>query len=112
MKVTITSIELQSPFKFFALSYSAMKIMTQLRATNYVKKKTIGFWTKHYTMTLWENENDLKSFAKSSHHLAAMKKGSTIAKEIRTLTIEADQLPNWKNSKLLLLQKGRAVTYS
>jgi hypothetical protein len=111
MKVTITSLELKSPWKFFSLSYQAMKILQQLAKTNCVKKKSTGFWTKHYTMTLWNTEDDLKTFAKSGQHLESMKKGGQIAKEIRTLTIDASQLPNWKEAKALLKEKGRVVHY-
>src|SRR5688500_4883894 len=111
MKVTITSIELKSPFKFFALSYRAMNILKQLSATNCLKKKSRGFWTKHYTMTLWENEHDLKTFAKSGSHLEAMKNSASIAKEIRTLTLDADKLPDWKEAKSLLKKQGRALNF-
>jgi hypothetical protein len=111
MKVTITSLELKSPWKFFSLSYQAMKILQQLATTKCVKKKTTGFWTSHYTMTLWENENDLKAFSKSGQHLDAMKKGGSFAKEIRILTIDATELPNWKDAKAMLKEKGRVFNY-
>jgi hypothetical protein len=111
MKVTITSLELKSPWKFFSLSYQAMKILQQIGKTNCIEKKSTGFWTKHYTMTLWETETDLKTFAKSGKHLESMKKAGEIAKEIRTLTIDATTLPNWKYAKALLKEKGRIVRY-
>ena len=111
MKVTITSLELKSPWKFFSLSYQAMKILQQLATTNCVKKKTTGFWTTHYTMTLWKSEEDLKAFSKSGEHLAAMKKGNQIATEIRILTIDASDLPDWKKAKMMLKEKGRVLRY-
>ncbi len=102
MKATITSIELKGPLKFFALSIQALKITKQLKSTNCKDFKKKGFWTKHYTMTLWNNENDLKEFAMSGAHLEAMKKSRLIAKEIRTITIETNSLPDWKEAKNLL----------
>jgi hypothetical protein len=111
MKVTITSLELKSPWKFFALSYQAMKIIQQLASTHCVKKKTRGFWTKHYTMTLWRSEEELKAFSRSGEHLAAMKKGNQIAKEIRILTIDAADLPKWNDAKIMLKEKGRVLRY-
>jgi hypothetical protein len=102
MKVTITSIELKNPFKFFTLSAQALSILKQLKSTNSKEFKKRGIWNKHYTMTLWENEEDLKNFARSGAHLEAMKKSKEIAKEIRTLTIEANALPSWKEAKKLL----------
>ena len=102
MKVTITSIELKGPLKFFALSSSALQIIRQLRATNCKEFKKRGLWTTHYTMTLWNNEEELKQFASSGAHLEAMKASKRIAKEIRTVTIDADHLPNWKEAKKML----------
>jgi hypothetical protein len=61
-------------------------------------------------MTLWNNENELKEFATSGAHLEAMKISKKIAKEIRTITIDADNLPNWKEAKKLL-EKGKVITY-
>lgn len=102
MKVTITYIELKSPFKFFALSSNALQIMRQLKKTPHVKMKKRGIWTKHYTMTLWNNEEDLKDFANSGAHLEAMKKSASMAKQIKTLTIDATELPSWKEAKKML----------
>ncbi len=79
-----------------------MSIITQLKATNYKDFKKKGFWTTHYTMTLWNNETELKAFAKSGAHLEAMKASSKIAKEIRTVTVDGDTLPGWKEAETLL----------
>lgn len=111
MLVTITSIELKSPFKFFPLSIYALNILNQLNATNCKDFKKQGIWTTHYTMTLWENEADMKAFARSGAHQEAMQKGANIAKEIKTLTIESDQLPNWKDAKAALKKDGRVMRY-
>lgn len=110
MKATITSIELKGPFKFFALSASALKIIKQLKATNYKDFKKRGLWTKHYTMTLWNDENELKEFAQSGAHLDAMKKSKDIAKEIRTITIETDSLPSW-DTAIKLLENGKVFKF-
>lgn len=112
MKVTITSIELKSPFHFFALSLRALRIINQLRNTKgIVDKRSTGFWTMHYTMTLWDEESSLKNFAKSGAHLEAMKISKDIAKEIRTLTYDADRLPSWRAAKADLKKEGRVQVY-
>jgi hypothetical protein len=110
LKATITSIELKGPLKFFALSANALSIIKQLKATNYKDFKKRGIWSKHYTMTLWSNESDLKEFAKSGAHLEAMKRSSQIAKEIRTITIDADTLPSWDEAKKLL-ENAKVFTF-
>lgn len=62
-------------------------------------------------MTFWKSNTDLKEFASSGAHLEAMKKGVNLAKEIRTLTIEADALPNWQEAINLLEKNGRCIKY-
>ncbi|MEM9674587.1 MAG: DUF3291 domain-containing protein [Bacteroidota bacterium] len=111
MKVTVTSIELKGPLKFFALSSRALKITRQLKATNCLKFKKRGFWTTHYTMTLWNSEEELKEFARSDAHLQAMKDSGKIAREIRTYTYDADHLPKWSTATQLLLHKAKIIRY-
>ena len=110
MKVTITSIELKSPLKFFLLSASALQIIRQLKATNCKEFKKKGWWTKHYTMTLWDNQGDIERFAKSGAHLIAMKTSSRIAKEIRTTTIDATTPPKWGKA-MELLKNGKVIRF-
>jgi hypothetical protein len=61
-------------------------------------------------MTLWNNESELKDFAKSGAHLDAMKKSKDIAKEIRTMTIDTDTLPTWDEAKRLL-ENGKVFKF-
>jgi hypothetical protein len=61
-------------------------------------------------MTLWNNEEEMKSFAYSGAHLEVMKTSKEIAKEIRSITIDAIELPNWKDAKTLL-EKGKVIKY-
>ena len=110
MKITITFIELKGPLKFFALSANSMRVVAQLRATNCKDFRSKGFWTKHYTMTLWNSEEELKEFARSGAHKEAMKISGKMAKEIRTLTIDADKMPSWTEAKELL-QKAKVTRF-
>lgn len=102
MKLTITYLELKSPLLFFKLSQSALYITLQVKQSNCLGMKKTGFWTKHYTMTLWPDEKSLKDFSKSGAHLKAMKESGKIAKEIRTLTIDTTHFPDWKSAKKML----------
>lgn len=110
MIAVITSIELKGPFKFFALSLFALKIMKQLKAGNHVDFKKRGIWTKHYTMSLWKTADDMKAFARSGAHLEAMKNSAVIAKEIRTVSVDTDKLPDWKTA-LKLLENGKVFKF-
>lgn len=110
MILVITSIELKSPLGFFALSAQAGHIVKQLKQSACFASKTTGFWTKHYTMTLWKSESDMKSFATSGAHLKAMKNNSSFSKEIKTITITTDKFPSWKEAKRLL-ENGKSFQY-
>lgn len=110
MKVIITSIELKNPFKFFVFAYYATQVVKQLKTSNHKDFKNKGFWTKFYTMTLWNNETDIIAFAKSGAHLESMNKSKSIAKEIWTYTYETDNLPNWDEAKILL-KKGKVIKF-
>ena len=110
MKVTITSIELKGPFKFFALSYRAMHILRQLKATNCRAMRKRGYRIKHYTMTLWDSEQAPREFAMSGAHRDAMKASKELAREIRTITYDADTLPDWKTAETLL-EQGHIIRY-
>lgn len=111
MYATITSIQLKGPFHFFKLSYLAMKIVNQLKGNPACKKyRSRGFWTLHYTMSLWQDEKSLKEFARNGAHLMGMKSSKSIAAEIRTYTYEADQLPDWVTARSLLKQ-GKVLRF-
>lgn len=110
MILVITSIELKSVFHFFKLSSNALKVSSQLKKTNCRDFKKKGFWKKHYTMTLWDDELQMKSFAKNGAHLEAMKHSSNIANEIRTTTIEIDHFPSWAKAEELL-KDGNVIRF-
>lgn len=63
-------------------------------------------------MTLWQCEADLRAFAASGAHLDAMKKSRILAKEIKTYTYDADELPDWKSAKALVMEKGRVLKFN
>lgn len=73
--------------------------------------KNTGFGYLHFTLSVWEKEDDLKRFAREGAHLKAMKRSSTIASEVRTYTYESNESPNWKEAKQLLLEKGKVLTW-
>ena len=110
MNATITSLELRKPWDFFSLSLYALKISRQLKASGCLEFQKKGIWMKHYTMTLWPDEAKMRSFANSGAHLKAIKNSRKIAREIRTLTIDATELPDWKKAEQLL-QEGRVIVY-
>lgn len=112
MFVTITSLKLKSFWGFFKLSWRGLQISNQAkREQGFVAFKNTGFGYTHYTLTLWQTEEDLKRFARSGEHLNAMKKSSELASEIRTYTYSDDQLPNWNEAKSKLLENSKTLTF-
>ncbi|AXT20428.1 DUF3291 domain-containing protein [Flavobacteriaceae bacterium AU392] len=111
MKISITSIELKSPLHFFKLSIFALHISNQLKKSRCIAFKKKGFWVKHYTMTLWKNEEDIKAFTYSGAHLQAIHKSKLIAKKIQTIVIEMNDFPNWKEAQILLETKGEIYKF-
>lgn len=112
MFVTITSLKLRSLWGFFRLSLSGLKISNQAKQEKgFVSLKNTGFGYLHYTITLWESEEDLKRFAHSGAHKEAMKQGATLAEKIITYTFPADKLPDWKEAKMLLNKNGKALNF-
>lgn len=111
MIAVITLIELKNPFKFFELSWLALKIVKQLKKSRFIDYKNTGFWTTHYTMTLWKDKEDMHDFARNGAHLDAMRKSAGLAKEIRTLVVEVSDLPKWKDARNILLKDGKSIFY-
>lgn len=111
MAITITSLELKSPLKFIAFTLQVMRIVKQLKGSDCISFKLSGFWTMHYTMTLWESAEASKRFARGGVHVEAMKQSANLSKEIRNLTIESNTLPNWKEAKEKLLRDGKILKF-
>ncbi|HMJ69307.1 MAG TPA: hypothetical protein VK508_10445 [Cyclobacteriaceae bacterium] len=110
MYITITSLELKGPFHFFKLAGMALLITRQMKTTDgFVQYKSTGFWTSHYTMSIWKTEKDLKSFARSGAHLDGMKRYREVASEIRTLTIAGEKFPEWSMAKDMLVKNGKVI---
>ncbi len=108
MLITITSIRLKSLFGFFRLSNHGRKISKQAKQSKgFVKMKNTGFGYEHFTLSVWENAEDRKAFYISGAHKEAMKESARLATELRFFTYEADALPNWKEAKAILHEKGR-----
>ncbi|MFM9945202.1 MAG: DUF3291 domain-containing protein [Bacteroidia bacterium] len=112
MIITITSLKLRSLWKFFRLSLHGMKVMKQTKnQKGFIRIKNTGFGFWHYTLSAWETEEDVKNFAKSGAHLQAMKESAAIATEIGIYTYKSDKMPDWKEAKELVREKGRVLRF-
>lgn len=106
MIVSITKIELLSYSKLLAFFKFNGQIIKDLQQTNCKKYKVTGNWNLKtwYTMTLWENENDINDFYRNGTHLEAMKQSKTFSSKIELKRKSHDQLMNWKEAKKVFFQ--------
>ena len=110
MKLSITYIKLRSVFHLFTLISNSGKMIAELPDYNCLGHKISNSFLEHYTMTLWENESDLYNFVKSDLHLKMMKRSGQLASQVRTITIDENQLIDWKEAKKIIL-KGKVINY-
>jgi heme-degrading monooxygenase HmoA len=112
MVITVTSIKLRSPWKFFRLSMFGYKVQKQIKGEKgFIKLKNTGFGKDHYTLSAWQSVEDLKRFSKSGAHAVAMKSSKELSTEIRIYTYTADSIPDWKEAKSLLLEHGKVLNF-
>ena len=111
MVIVITSLKLRNLFSFFGLANYARKIVMQLRDEPHTEFRKTGIGLTHYTMTAWKSHEDMQTFARRGAHRDSMKASARIAKEIRTLVIERDALPDWEEAKALLQTEGKVLNF-
>ena len=91
---------------------SSLKINKQARAhRGFREMKITGFGYDHYTLSVWETADDVKSFAHSGAHLQAVEITRELASEVTIYTFESDLVPTWKDLIRLLKEKGRRIHY-
>jgi heme-degrading monooxygenase HmoA len=113
MRITVTSIQLRSPWQFFQLSNHGRKIQAQAKKSpGFVKMKNTGWGKLHYTLSVWDSEAEMKDFVRTGAHMEAMKQSAALSHEIRTYTYESESLPDWKEAKRLLLQNGKTMKFA
>ncbi|MDX5320877.1 MAG: DUF3291 domain-containing protein [Bacteroidota bacterium] len=112
MFITITYIKLRSPWKFFQLTYNGYRIQQQLKGEKgFVKMKNTGFGLMHYTISLWESEEDRTRFYRSGNHADAMKKSAELSSEIGTLNYSGTNFPSWKEAKKRVHAEGKVIRF-
>lgn len=103
MTVSITKIELNSYSKLIAFFKFNGQIINQLKQSNCKSYKATGSWNLKvwYTMTLWENENEIDTFYRNGIHLEAMKQSKKFSSKIQFKRINQPNLISWKEAKNL-----------
>ena len=109
MIVSITKIELKSYSKLIAFFKFNGNIINELKQSKVKKYKISGSWNLRdwYTMTLWDNENDLNHFYRNGTHLAAMKQSKNFSSKIQSNRIQKEDLIGWKEAKKLFSNNSK-----
>lgn len=109
MPLSITKIELSSYTKLPSFLKMNGNIFKQLKKSNCIKYKAIGSWNLKtwYTMSVWENDEDINQFYRNGTHLDAMKSAKNFSSEISSIRIEGKEYIEWKLAKEQLMTKQR-----
>ncbi len=104
MIVSITKIELKSYSKLFAYLKFNSQIFEGLKHSKCKKYKMTGNWNLKvwYTMTLWNDENEINDFYRNGKHLEAMKQSKIFSSEIKTKRIHKGNLIGWQEAKKIV----------
>jgi hypothetical protein len=105
MIVSITKIELNSYSKLLAFFKFNGQIISELKQSSIKSYQFTWNWNLKvwYTMTLWDNENDLNHFYSNGAHLEAMKKAKFFSSKIQSKRINRKKILDWKEAKNLFL---------
>jgi len=105
MILSITKIELNSYSKLIAFFKFNGQIIKELQQTQCKKHKVTGSWNLKvwYTMTLWENENEINEFYRNGTHLEAMKQSKKFSSKIQSHRIQKEDLLGWKEAKKMFV---------
>ncbi|HOS49199.1 MAG TPA: hypothetical protein PLG57_11210 [Bacteroidia bacterium] len=107
MPVSITKIELNSYTKLPSFLKMNGNIFQQLKKSSCIKYKAIGSWNLKtwYTMSVWNNDEDINQFYRNGIHLEAMKSAKNFSSNISSIRIEEKEYIEWKLAKELLKKK-------
>jgi len=107
MIISITKIELNSYSKLIDFFKFNKQIINELKESKCKKFKVTGNWNLKvwYTMTLWENENEINTFYRIGKHLEAMKQSKKFSSKIQFKRINKADLISWKDGKKLFENK-------
>ncbi len=111
MIVVVTYFRLRSMIRGFELFLHEHRIKKQLRTANCKGYKSRAFLKDVYTMTMWENGEEMKRFAHSGAHLESMKSTARLGSQFCSVTFEASQIPPWKEAIARLEKDGRVLNY-
>lgn len=104
MIIVATELHLKSFFKFFPFIRHSIRSLSQAKQSNGCLHAAVtgkGFRIG-YTLTAWDNKENLQHFKNTGAHKKAMKDIGRLSSRYKTLIWEGDTIPNWQQAKQLL----------
>lgn len=107
--VSITGLRLKNRGYMLRFWWHAIRSMVQARkAPGNLSAETRTIDGVHHTLSVWVDEQAMRTFLVSGAHLGAMKAFSAIATG-RTLGFTADRQPDWETAHRRWLSQAREV---
>jgi len=100
MIATATIFKLKSWWRyvsFFGFTFKAVKQAQNAGGIVHLKIRPLRLMT----LTVWQREEDMKTFRNSGAHLIAMRKSNYFG-SIRSVTWETNEIPDWKQAGRML----------
>lgn len=108
MKAVVVRFQIKSPINLFSFLLFKFHIVIKLQNSTCIALKRRGYgFGNHYIMTLWRNKKEIQEFNNDNTKL--LSNSVKILKEVKILSFEAFELPNWKEVIILLENKAEKV---
>jgi hypothetical protein len=104
MYASVTQLELKSISKIFKFMKYTFRIAKQMKtAKGLVKQQTKAKnLYVYFTLTVWDNKEDMFRFRNGGAHLEAMKDIKSMAKKAKSASWETDEMPGWKQADKII----------
>ncbi len=107
MIIAITEFKLSSFFNYpkaIKLANNARKEAELAKGFIYLKTGGKGFMILR-TLSAWDNLENMKTYVKMPAHLECMKQTAQIASYTKTIHVEMNEIPDWKQAFEILYNK-------
>ncbi|RBW67952.1 DUF3291 domain-containing protein [Bacillus taeanensis] len=101
MFISVTRLHLRGKRKLPSFIWHTLQSMNQLKKAEGLTHSSFNKegWLTYWTLTVWENKEDMKNYRNNGSHLKAMKIARKIADELESFHWEGETIPSWAESK-------------
>ncbi|MEJ2212906.1 MAG: hypothetical protein P8Y20_02275 [Gammaproteobacteria bacterium] len=107
MYIYITGLDLQSPWKSLIFySHAIPSLLKAASSRGNLSVEVKNFNGVKHTLSVWESEDDMKSFINSGSHKKAIEAFTRIAKD-KMFGYDAQEIPDWSQVHKLWLNSAQ-----